>query len=68
MFNVNKYLLMKRRNFARLYFLSNDELMEMVANSNDTVAIQKDLNKLFPGIYSVVFKDSRAIEKDCPEV
>jgi hypothetical protein len=52
---------MKRRNFARLYFLSNDELMEMVANSNDTVAIQKDLNKLFQGIHSVEFKDARVM-------
>ena len=39
MFDINKYLIMKRRNFPRLYFMTNDELMEMVANSQDSNAI-----------------------------
>jgi hypothetical protein len=39
MFNVNRYLIQKRRNFPRLYFMSNEELMEMVANSANELAL-----------------------------
>jgi hypothetical protein len=30
--------------------------MEMVANSNDEIKLQKDLHKLFPGIYKLIFR------------
>ena len=39
MYNVNRYLIQKRRNFPRLYFMSNEELMEMVANSGNEIAL-----------------------------
>jgi len=55
MYNVNRYLIQKRRNFPRLYFMSNEELMEMVANGGNELALQNDLHKLFPGIYKLIF-------------
>jgi hypothetical protein len=58
MFNVNRYLIMKRRNFARLYFFSNDELMDMVANAGDAIKLQTDIHKLFPGIYKLNFQQN----------
>ena len=56
-FHINRYLVMKRRNFPRLYFMTNDELMEMVGNSGDEIALQSDLFKLFPGIRRLHFAE-----------
>ena len=55
MFSITKYLMLKRRNFPRLYFLSNEDLMEMVSNASDEMKVQKDLVKLFPGIRRLEF-------------
>jgi hypothetical protein len=55
-YDINRYLILKRRNFPRLFLLSNDELMDMVGNSNDEIALQKDLIKLFPGIRKLYFE------------
>jgi len=32
MFDINRYLVLKRRNFPRLYFMNNEDLMEMVGH------------------------------------
>ena len=48
----------KRRLFSRFYFISNDELVEILANSNNMSIIQKHINKLFEGIGQL------SIEKD----
>jgi len=47
--------MLKRRNFPRLYFLSNEDLMTMVSNATDENKVQKDLVKLFPGISKLEF-------------
>jgi hypothetical protein len=47
--------MLKRRNFPRLYFLSNEDLMQMVSNASDEHLVQKDLVKLFPGISRLEF-------------
>ena len=54
---------MKRRNFPRLYFMNNDELMQMVGNSTDEVALQADLFKLFPGIKKLHFSDEKVTKE-----
>lgn len=33
--NLDKYLTMKKTNFARLYFLSDDELLKILSNTKD---------------------------------
>jgi dynein heavy chain 2 len=48
--DINRYLINKRRNFPRLYLLSNEDLMEMVGSSNNEALLQRDMIKLFPGI------------------
>ena len=50
---LEDYLEVKRRAFPRFYFISNDELVEILANSANTNIIQKHINKLFEGIGSM---------------
>jgi hypothetical protein len=40
----------KRRLFSRFYFISNDELVEILANSNSMHIVQKHIRKLFEGV------------------
>lgn len=47
---LEDYLEVKRKAFPRFYFISNDELVEILANSANTNIIQKHINKLFEGI------------------
>lgn len=47
---LEDYLEVKRRAFPRFYFISNDELVEILANSVNTSIVQKHINKLFEGI------------------
>ena len=47
---------MKRKLFSRFYFISNDELVEILANSNNIHIIQKHINKLFEGVASLYFE------------
>lgn len=46
----------KRLRFPRFYFLSDEDLLEILGQSSKENVIQSHLKKLFAGIYSVVFK------------
>ena len=47
---LNEFLEEKRNNFARLYFLGDEDLLEFLAKSTDKVIIKNNLKKLFQGI------------------
>ena len=68
MYNVNRYLIQKRRNFPRLYFMSNEELMEMVANSGNEIALQNDLHTLFPGIFKLIFATAEELKAEAERI
>lgn len=55
--DLSDYLSMKRAAFARFYFLGDDELLEILAQSKNVQAVQPHMSKCFDGIKMLEFGD-----------
>ena len=70
---VQRYLEMKRIEFPRFFFLSNEELLNLLSHAKDMEKMQIYFPRLFQSIESVVVKGSeakaeRADENDVPRI
>lgn len=51
--NLDNFLQSKRKLFPRFYFLSNEDLLEIIGQSKDPNPIIKHIKKIFEGVHSL---------------
>ncbi|PHH59003.1 hypothetical protein CDD81_3954 [Ophiocordyceps australis] len=58
---LGEYLEKERVSFPRFYFVGDEDLLEMIGNSNDTMRIAKHFKKMFAGLSGLVMDDEAVI-------
>jgi dynein heavy chain len=64
---LEDYMEVKRGVFPRFYFLSNDDLLEILANSDNKDVISLHLKTLFDGLVKLTFKDDSILKMHSKE-
>ena len=55
------FLEKQRQNFARFYFIGDEDLLEIIGNSRDVFKIARHFNKMFAGMNSLICKDGNEL-------
>jgi dynein heavy chain 1 len=55
---LGEYLEKQRQVFPRFYFVNNDDLVEIIGNSNEPAKVVNHLSKMFAGISSIGIQES----------
>ncbi|KAF2182427.1 dynein heavy chain [Zopfia rhizophila CBS 207.26] len=58
---LGEYLERERVSFPRFYFVGDEDLLEIIGNSNDTLRIAKHLRKMFAGISGLITDENSTI-------
>lgn len=57
---LGEYYEQERQRFARFYFIGDEDLLEIIGNSNDTHRVEKHLNKMFAGISGLIYDEENS--------
>jgi dynein heavy chain 1 len=58
---LGEYLEKERVSFPRFYFVGDEDLLEIIGNSNDSVRIQKHFKKMFAGLSGLMLDEDNTI-------
>ena len=58
---LGEYLEKERVSFPRFYFVGDEDLLEMIGNSNDTMRIAKHFKKMFAGLNGLIMDEEGII-------
>ncbi|CAF1544304.1 unnamed protein product, partial [Adineta steineri] len=54
---LGQYLERQRAAFPRFYFIGDEDLLEMIGNSNNLLRLQKHFKKMFAGVNSLIINE-----------
>ena len=60
--SLEAYLEEKRMDFPRFYFISNEELLQLLAKQQEIEQVQRYLGNLFEGVHKLYIKDMSLID------
>ncbi|KAG5439721.1 hypothetical protein PCANB_000003 [Pneumocystis canis] len=58
---LSEYLEKERTLFPRFYFIGDEDLLEIIGNSNDIKRIQKHFPKMFSGLHNLILNEDSTI-------
>ena len=58
---LGEYLERERVSFPRFYFVGDEDLLEIIGNSNDTLRVAKHLRKMFAGLSGLTMNEDSVI-------
>jgi dynein heavy chain 1 len=58
---LGEYFEKERQKFGRLYFIGDEDLLEIIGNSKDVARIEKHLKKLFAGIAGLLYDSDNSM-------